>query len=483
MDIIADIKNRGMKMTSLERLKNGDVTVLDSYPFNNFDYLALMIRQRSDATEIVRGFIKKVRDTKPVFCFHIIYDQEEFKDDLQYLLDNCLDFAQIRSEELEAMLYQTSVGKPYIKRHLLELEKDEEKLRIVFGFIMRNLEQNMDLLKIFYLHQNLHVRFLFMKFIVNEQPEMLDIIYDDIMKYLFIQYDDGSIELMRDEDICDLAKAILLANLDKKIWLRLKEYILTAYPKNSLAYKLLFNGFHMEGKLLAKDLVTNRILEKEFTDDADRLFTSSRKGKLLIFDGYKDYLTEEIRQQFASFLRTFTRPDLSTFPGDDVYRIYKADLGCKLEEYVETYLDLSKNRTTGFIGSGTCAYCYRIGDYVLKLIMRKYIQDPMDLRSYLIIKTFEETYVRDESGIITAGLEVQPLLTKQISEVPSDAYSRLLASFKDEELLCQDVIPRNFMLLDSYLDADCDDPESLPKWFKQYPMVLVDKDLVFKLKK
>ena len=37
------------------------------------------------------------------------------------------------------------------------------------------------------------------------------------------------------------------------------------------------------------------------------------------------------------------------------------------------------------------------------------------------------------------------------------------------------------MLLDSYMDADCNNPELLPDWFKQYPVVLVDRDLVYKL--
>ena len=37
----------------------------------------------------------------------------------------------------------------------------------------------------------------------------------------------------------------------------------------------------------------------------------------------------------------------------------------------------------------------------------------------------------------------------------------------------------NVMLLDSYQDADCSDPEALPNWFKEYPLVLVDRDTIY----
>ena len=36
------------------------------------------------------------------------------------------------------------------------------------------------------------------------------------------------------------------------------------------------------------------------------------------------------------------------------------------------------------------------------------------------------------------------------------------------------------MLLDSYLDADTHNHEQLPEWFKKYPLVLVDRDRIYK---
>ena len=35
------------------------------------------------------------------------------------------------------------------------------------------------------------------------------------------------------------------------------------------------------------------------------------------------------------------------------------------------------------------------------------------------------------------------------------------------------------MLLDTYRDADCPNPEKVPVWFKQYPLVLVDRDRIY----
>ena len=40
---------------------------------------------------------------------------------------------------------------------------------------------------------------------------------------------------------------------------------------------------------------------------------------------------------------------------------------------------------------------------------------------------------------------------------------------------------RNCRYLDDYHDADIRNPEELPDWFKKDPIVLVDRDLVFKL--
>ena len=38
----------------------------------------------------------------------------------------------------------------------------------------------------------------------------------------------------------------------------------------------------------------------------------------------------------------------------------------------------------------------------------------------------------------------------------------------------------NCMILDSYKDADHPNPELLPEWFKEIPLVLVDRDRIYK---
>ena len=38
----------------------------------------------------------------------------------------------------------------------------------------------------------------------------------------------------------------------------------------------------------------------------------------------------------------------------------------------------------------------------------------------------------------------------------------------------------NFRLLDSYQDAFTENPEFLPDWFKEYPIVIVDRDAIIK---
>ena len=75
-------------------------------------------------------------------------------------------------------------------------------------------------------------------------------------------------------------------------------------------------------------------------------------------------------------------------------------------------------------------------------------------------------------------------MNKDAREVPNyifnlfDREIKSLGYYVDDKLI-RGIYGDNCMLLDSYKDADCNNPESLPSWFKEYPLVLVDRDLVY----
>lgn len=100
----------------------------------------------------------------------------------------------------------------------------------------------------------------------------------------------------------------------------------------------------------------------------------------------------------------------------------------------------------------------------------------------------EEIYVRDENNIVVAGIEVQKYLSKSAKYVDDTTINNFQSELKRLGFYTTDTLINgecgdNSMILDSYKDADIDiiNPEILPAWFKETPMVLVDRDRVYKL--
>ena len=104
---------------------------------------------------------------------------------------------------------------------------------------------------------------------------------------------------------------------------------------------------------------------------------------------------------------------------------------------------------------------------------------------YLIIKNLEECYIRNNDGVVEAGIEVLKYLSRrdEITLEHVDKFRSELAKlgFYVSDNLIGGSNGNNCMLLDSYKDADCENPEELPQYFKDFPIVLIDRDLVFRV--
>lgn len=484
-----------MAFNTIDYLKKGKVDFvysLSSYDYNN---LITYIRESDERNIIVKGFLKKLKDKHYRLCFAIIYDMDEYQEETLYILNKYLGFNYLTKEHLLNLLNNTNWGKGYILNHQEELfTKDDDTLSAIFAFIFQNIDSNYDLIKIFYLNKNLHIRYLFMAFIITNHPELINVIYDDFTKYLTsVTYEENEQltflpTLMDVDDICDLAILAYDNYQDKKIWLQLKEYILKNYPQNTLAQKLLtYEEIRERPDSSCFTLKRNPEKENEFKKDADRLFSTSIDYQMTIYYQYSEAVSKALIDQFAQSIKIFQRPDPNfrwdfTLSGVFAYR-----LGSKLQRYVEKYLDLSQSKETGYISSGATLSCYRLGDYVIKLVKTKWSYEEIicpDL--YLIIKNLEEDYVRDKNGIVLAGLEIQKYLSRPATNVPSYVLSKFSEELKRLGYYSMDTLIKgtcgdNCMLLDSYKDANTNNPERLPSWFKQYPMVLIDRDDVYKL--
>ena len=462
-----------MAFNVIEYLKKGKVDFVFSLTSYDYDSIISYVRKDPDRKEIVKGFLKKLIDKHYYFCFAIIYDMDEYQKETIYILNKYLSFNYLTKEHLLNLLHNTTWGQKYILSHHSELEqRDEDTLKAIIEFTFEDIDNNYDLIEFFYLHENLHIRYLFMAYILEHHPNTINTIYDDFTKYLtsvtYKEYEQLTFipTLMDIEDICNLA-ILAFKNLpDKNIWLSLKEYILSHYKENTLAGKLLKYDRIKTGES-SYTFARNDEKINEFKKDADRLFNSSIDYQFTIYHHYADSVSKDLIDQFAKTINLFQKPDTDPKWDFTLSGIYSHNLGHKLQSYVEKYLDLSHSKETGYLSSGATLSCYRIGDYVIKLIKTKW--------------SYEKIICP-----VVAGLEVQKYLSKSAQNIPTYVFSNFLheltkLGYYSMDTLINGTCGNNCMLLDTYKDADTNRPENLPSWFKQYPLVLVDRDDVYRL--
>jgi len=385
-------------------------------------------------------------------------------------------------------LNNSSLGINYLKEHIEEIiNKFQKDLDFVFKFMFNNLDECLELLKMLSLHSDLHIRYLFMKYLLEQKSKFISLFYDDITKYLtsetFQELEQLSlfIDYMDMKEVCELAYICFEFNIDYVTWEKFKEFILSHYRYNELAYRLLdFKKQFFSNN--SYQLVKNTEGIEEFNNDADTLFLTSANYRLDILNRYCEKVSKELLDLYRQQLIYFQKDGSLDYAYE---RIEYYGLGRKLEMFVDKYLSLSSCHTHNFIGAGTTASCYRIGDYVFKLVKTKWSYEQKicpDL--YIILPNLEEEFVRANNGEVLAGIEVQKYLSRSAKSVSLE----ILIKFRDElkrlgyystDSLINGPCGDNCMLLDNYLDSGNLNP---PDWFKEYPLVLVDRDRVYKLK-
>lgn len=485
-----------MSFNPIERLEKGNL----DFVFNLTDYdrnhLIAEVRKRKNRVRIINGFIYQLKDYLPSFCFSIIYDIPEFAKVARELFN----FKYINAEILNNMLNNSPAGIELLNEYLelfLSSSMSIDILNVIFKYILDN--KNNNLIHKVSICNDLHVRYLFMNYLLNNYIEMIDDVYCDITKYTTsTTYESGeqisfAPELMNSEDVSKLAVALLVnnrvADYDK-----LKRFILKEYEYNYLASELLKPLFDFDpdtGNMIKDDL--KEIKESTFSQDSSVLFKTSADYRFGMYMSHKDKIKKELLDEFEYKIRYFINTgnpndSYSLFNSSDedmLNIIYSHGLGNLLEKYAEKYMDLSKCKEYGYVKAGTTCNCYRLGDYVIKLIRMKWsYEDIICPDLYLFAKNYEEIYVRNKSGEVVAGLEVQKYLTKDARFVDP----KYLKSFDDAlkglgytrtDTLVNGTCGENAMLLDTYLDADCHNPEFLPKWFKECPIVVVDRDRIY----
>lgn len=485
-----------MAFNPIERLEQGNVSFLWKLPFEDRKRLINYVRLSTNRNNIVKGFLPKLKRILPHFCFEIIYDMDEYTKETFELVKGNLgvkvgykNFIN-EAEKIKNILYNTSWGHAFVLRNLTNiLRANKDNINAILEYTFDDFNNNMDFIKRLSRHHNLHIRYIFMKYLVENHPDKINLVYDDIKKYLtnYTYEENEQLTLLPDlisrEDISKLAISSLKFNPNKKLWYDLKEYILANYKTNDLASLLLYGSdLGIVYRLGEKDL------EKEFVMDADRLFESAHTHKHMIYERYKEQLSSDLVKRFEYYLNLFKSKEKDKFIATHTaYTLSLNGLWNEVVSYVDKYLPISKDQTTEYLTSGSTAVCYRIGDYVFKIIESKWsYEDVICPDVYLIAKNFEEHYIRGKYGRVIAGIEIQKYLSRKDIKI-TDAHLRLFrealkkAGYYVNDSLMHGKCGDNVALLDSYLDADTENPEKLPDWFKETPLVLVDRDMVYRL--
>ncbi len=473
-----------MAFNTLEYLRDGKVDFVFRCTSYDYEHLITNIRTSPTRIEIINGFLHKLKEELPSFCFDVIYDIPEFAAEAYELFD----IKHITPEKLNNILNNSPLGLKILYENFdtfLSPNGNPKYFDCIVKYAFDS--NNRELLHKLSRHSNLHLRYLFMDYLIKNHPEQIDTIYDDITKYTtsvtYEPYEQLTFlpQLMNPDDISKLA-VLLLTNNREKDYKKLKEYILKSYKYNYLASELLADKWVVDPKT-HKLLIDSNKAKKEsiFSEDADALFSTSADYRFALYLRHKVRISQELLDDFAHRIRYFLGGDKNS----ELEAIYRHGLGQLLEEWAEKYIELSQSKEYGFIGGGTTCNCYRIGDYVIKLVKTKWsYEDIICPNLYLITKNYEEIYLRNNYGIVNGGLEVQKYLTRRADNI-NPKYFRYFdlaldrLGYKRTDTLTKGTCGENTMLLDTYRDADCKNPERVPVWFRKYPLVLIDRDRIY----
>ncbi|MGE5456524.1 MAG: hypothetical protein ACM3O4_05430 [Ignavibacteriales bacterium] len=484
-----------MAYDPIQCLKEGNINfITEGLGLSSYDLesLANRIRTSSNKYNIVKAFFIKLKDIKPKFCFDIVYDMDEYQKETNSLMEK-YSFLQFDTKKIKNILFNTKWGKEYIANNLETILKSDAEERILFicEYAFEDYIDNNYLVNKLATNNNLHMRALFILYTIKNFPNKLLEIYSDITAYMtdytYEENEQLSLcpKLMSEEDISKIAVTCLNSPLEKSVYLKLKDFILSNYKENDLAEHLLASiEVPLSNGLLR--FKTNELGIEEFKADADRLFMTSRNAQFEILNRYSDNVTKDILDKFKYYVRMFQ--NYNNWISSPLFKIFFHGLGTELKRCIDQYLTISEDKTTDYLLDGSTSSCYRIGDYVIKLVRTKWsYEKEICPNIYLIAKNLEEFLIRNDNGIIISGLEVQKYLKRSAKDLPDQYFSRFLQELRSLGYYTTDTLINgqcgdNCRILDSYKDADCLDPETLPEHFKKMPLVLVDRDRIYSTK-
>lgn len=458
----------------VDYLISGNIEFMESFSTEQLEYLSKEIRVSPYRNNILFNSFNEIAKKYPIYAFKMTYDMDEYQDYWREVLKkDCSILFDYKFLLFFLLSVDWAIDFVYTKLDFIVLSSKDSLFAIIRYAERTN---NFKLIYALLNHWNMKIRALFMVELLDAFPRMYSLIYDDIVKY-FVKYDleDKEVEILEERYVSKIASLVLLHLKDEALYLKIRSFILERYSGNTLAAEL-----DRYGKLVCS---VNPLNREYLISDINTLFITSINYKYVLFTKYGEYLDREIYDEFSRKIMPFKEID-----DEMLANIFLRGLGDKFLEYVDKYLTLSTGaKVISDVGRGSCTRTFRVGDYVIKCSNKKWsLEDDICPSNYLVLKNLEEDIVRDEKGEVTGAIEVQRYLSKPLLVCEWQSIASFLQAFKEtgyyiKDRLVDDEFGPNCRRLDSYLDADCDNPEELPEWFKKDPVVLVDRDLVFDL--
>ena len=110
-----------MAFNVLEYLEQGKVDFTFRMTLYDRTHLINSVRNSERRDLIIAGFLPKLINKNPYFCFEIIYDNPKYEKEAWELLNSYYKFRDMPKEKLMEILYDTSYGSRYLKEHYSEV--------------------------------------------------------------------------------------------------------------------------------------------------------------------------------------------------------------------------------------------------------------------------------------------------------------------------------------------------------------------------
>lgn len=456
-------------------LKNGDIHFLHTLSSYEIERLFGYARSLECFDEILDKCFCALSLKYPMYAFLLVYDRDSYQDFCLSYLEN--DFSILfHPRFFHSFLGSSQWSVTYVLEHLSYLAAANSDL--VFSMVRYGVSDSPSFLKRLLYCDDLFVRGYVMLELLDNFPSLFLRYYPDVVSYLVKKDASGKIIDQVSEEIASkIAYLLVDQNLNREQFYLVKEFIFAHYENNILASLL---AGAMQPIPFGPEYGSYFSLVEE---DMTRFFLTSRNYKYELYKVGQGFIQEDFFLAFRDKVEAFAEID-----EEMVSYIFLCGLGDKFLSYASKYLEKSTGaKEIRDAGRGSTTRAFRVGDYVLKCSDKKWESEECpDL--YLFAKCFEKDYVRDSIGNIVGALEVQQYYSQAVSIRETEVIARFREALRELGYEIHDQVmgfhyTSNFFRLPSYKDADCTSPEELPDWFKEDPVVWVDRDLVRRIKK